>query len=58
MTAGPNPVNGLQSTMSGLDTLKAKLAELRKPKGDGDKNSGPKASGILVGQRSRLLVVL
>jgi len=44
--------------MSGLDTLKAKLAELRKPKGDGDKNSGPKASGILVGQRSRLLVVL
>jgi hypothetical protein len=52
MTAGPNPVDGSQSNMSGLDTLKAKLAELRKPRGDGDKISGPKASGILVGQRS------
>jgi hypothetical protein len=38
--------------MSGLDTLKAKLAELRKPKGDGETLFGPKASGILVGQRS------
>ena len=52
MTAGPNPVDGPQTTMSGFDTLKAKLAELRKPKGDGEKISGPKASGILVGQRS------
>ena len=39
--------------MSALDAVKEKLAALRKQKGDAaPKVTGPKASGILVGQRS------